>query len=75
MTRFEIRVVPFGSLYVGGYAQALGGSGDTASDSLGLLLPGSAVKGALRESAVRLVNGAGRGEEVLHRLFGKRPEP
>jgi RAMP superfamily protein len=71
MTRFEIRVEPYGSLFVGGYAQALGGSdGDTASDSLGLLLPGSAVKGALRESATRLVHGLGRGEDLLRRLFG-----
>jgi CRISPR/Cas system CSM-associated protein Csm3 (group 7 of RAMP superfamily) len=71
MTRFEIRVEPYGSLFVGGYAQALGGSdGDTASDSLGMLLPGSAVKGALRESATRLVHGLGRGEDLLRRLFG-----
>ncbi|HEX3556921.1 MAG TPA: RAMP superfamily CRISPR-associated protein [Thermoanaerobaculia bacterium] len=71
MIRYEIQVEPFGSLYIGGYAQALGGSdGDTASDLLGLLLPGSAVKGALRESAVRLVHGAGRGADVLRRLFG-----
>ncbi len=71
MTRFEIRVVPHTSLYVGGYAQALGGSdGDTASDPRGLLLPGSAVKGALREAAVRLVQGAGRGSDLLSTLFG-----
>jgi len=71
MTRFEIQVEPYGSLFVGGYAQALGGSdGDTASDPLGFLLPGSAVKGALRESATRLVHGLGRGEELLRRLFG-----
>jgi CRISPR/Cas system CSM-associated protein Csm3 (group 7 of RAMP superfamily) len=71
MTRFEIRVVPHTSLYVGGYAQALGGSdGDTASDPQGLLLPGSAVKGALREAAVRLVQGAGRGSDLLATLFG-----
>jgi CRISPR/Cas system CSM-associated protein Csm3 (group 7 of RAMP superfamily) len=71
MTRFEIIVQPFGSLYIGGYAQAIGGSdGETASDGLSLLLPGSAVKGALREAAVRLVEGAGKGKEILHRLFG-----
>jgi CRISPR/Cas system CSM-associated protein Csm3 (group 7 of RAMP superfamily) len=71
MTRFAIRVEPYGSLFVGGYAQALGGSdGDTASDPLGLLLPGSAVKGALREAATRLVLGLGRGEDLLRRLFG-----
>jgi hypothetical protein len=71
MTRFEVRVVPHTSLYVGGYAQAAGGSdGDTASDPWGLLLPGSAVKGALREAAVRLVQGAGRGSDLLTALFG-----
>lgn len=71
MTRFEIRVVPHTSLFIGGYAQALGGSdGDTASDARGLLLPGSAVKGALREAAVRLAQGAGRGREIVSALFG-----
>lgn len=71
MKRYEIVVEPFGSLYVGGYAQALGGSdGDTAADSLGLLVPGSALKGALRESAVRLVNAVGQGGDLLDRLFG-----
>jgi CRISPR/Cas system CSM-associated protein Csm3 (group 7 of RAMP superfamily) len=76
MTRFEIIVKPFGSLYIGGYAQAIGGSdGETASDSLSLLLPGSAVKGALREAAVRLVEGAGKGKEILGRLFGAPEEP
>jgi hypothetical protein len=75
MIRFAIVVEPFGSLYVGGYTQAGGGSdGDTAADGQGLLLPGSAVKGALRESAARLVNGAGRGREVLEELFGKEEE-
>lgn len=75
MTRFEIQVEPHASLYIGGYAQALGGSdGDTASDPLGLLLPGSAVKGALRESAARLVHGLGRGEDLLRRLFGTAEE-
>jgi RAMP superfamily protein len=69
--RYEVVVEPFCSLYVGGYAQALGGSdGDTASDPAGFLLPGSAVKGALRESAVRLVNAVGRGHDLLRRLFG-----
>jgi hypothetical protein len=33
------------------------------------------VKGALRESAARLVHGLGRGEELMHRLFGTVDEP
>jgi CRISPR/Cas system CSM-associated protein Csm3 (group 7 of RAMP superfamily) len=69
---FEIFVTPHSSLFIGGYAEASGQSdGDTAADSAGVLLPGSAVKGALRESAVRLVRGAGKGEEHLRRLFGE----
>lgn len=71
VARFEIYVTPHSSLYVGGYAQALGGSdGDTAADRGGLLLPGSAVKGALREAVLRLVAGAGRGSDLLETLFG-----
>ncbi|HTG34109.1 MAG TPA: RAMP superfamily CRISPR-associated protein [Thermoanaerobaculia bacterium] len=75
MSHYRIRVQPHASLYVGGYAQALGGSdGDTASDALGLLLPGSAVKGALREAAARLVRGAGKGGDLLLQLFGGSSE-
>ncbi len=75
MSRFRIQVKPYASLYIGGYSQALGGSdGDTASDALGLLLPGSAVKGALREAATRLVRGAGKGEDLLLQLFGASRE-
>jgi CRISPR/Cas system CSM-associated protein Csm3 (group 7 of RAMP superfamily) len=71
MSRYRIRVEPHASLFVGGYAQAVGGSdADTASDALGLLLPGSAVKGALREAAARLVRAAGKGEGLLLSLFG-----
>lgn len=72
MIHYEIFVTPHSSLFIGGYAEASGQSdGDTAADSAGVLLPGSAVKGALRESAVRLVRGAGKGEEHLRRLFGE----
>jgi hypothetical protein len=75
MSRYRIQVKPYASLYIGGYSQALGGSdGDTASDALGLLLPGSAVKGALREAAARLVRGAGKGEDLLLQLFGASTE-
>lgn len=75
MSRYRIQVKPYASLYIGGYSQALGGSdGDTASDALGLLLPGSAVKGALREAASRLVRGAGKGEDLLLKLFGASRE-
>jgi CRISPR/Cas system CSM-associated protein Csm3 (group 7 of RAMP superfamily) len=76
MIRFEIVVEPYGSLFVGGYARAVGGSdGDTASDALGMLLPGSAIKGALRESAARLVHAVGRGEDLLITLFGNAEKP
>ncbi len=76
MRRFPIVVEPFGSLFVGGYAGASDGAdADTAADPLGLLLPGSAVKGALRESAVRLVNALGRGDELRRRLFGEVDGP
>ncbi len=72
MIHYEIFVTPHSSLFIGGYAEASGQSdGDTAADAAGLLLPGSAVKGALRESAVRLVRGAGKGEDLLRRLFGE----
>jgi RAMP superfamily len=76
MRRFAVVVEPFGSLFVGGYAQASGGAdADTAADPLGLLLPGSAVKGALRESTVRLVKALGRGDELRRRLFGEVDQP
>ncbi len=71
MSRFKLTVEPHSSLFVGGYAHALGDSdGDTATDVRGMLIPGSAMKGALREAAARLVNAAGRGHEILVRLFG-----
>lgn len=71
MIRYPVIVKPQGSLYVGGYAEAVGAAnGDTAQDAQGLLLPASTVKGALREAAVRLVQGAGHGHDLLVRLFG-----
>lgn len=76
MRRFAIVVEPFGSLFVGGYAQpSPGADADTAADPLGFLLPGSAVKGALRESALRLVNALGRGDDLRRRLFGEVNQP
>jgi CRISPR/Cas system CSM-associated protein Csm3 (group 7 of RAMP superfamily) len=78
MTRYQITVEPHSSLFVGGYAENQGQSdGDSASDPHGLLLPGSTIKGALREAAIRLVNGAGKGEKELQQLFGveKGPPP
>lgn len=72
MKDYEIVVTPHSSLFIGGYAEASGQSdGDTAADRKGLLLPGSAVKGALREAAVRLARGAGRGGQLVDRLFGR----
>lgn len=72
MKEYEILVIPHSSLFIGGYAEASGQSdGDTASDRAGLLVPGSAVKGALRESAERLVRGAGAGLHHVDRLFGR----
>ncbi len=75
MSRFDVVVRPHGSVYVGGYSASSGDSdGDTASDELGLLIPGSALKGALREAALRLVRGAGKGEMLARRLFGAEDE-
>ncbi len=75
MKRFRILIRPESSLYFGGYAENTGSSdGDTAEDSEGLLIPGSAVRGALREAALRLVRGAGLREELVGRIFGHRPE-
>ncbi len=69
--RRVVTVEPHASLYVGGYAESTGASdGDTARGPEGFLIPGSTLKGALRESAVRLVNAAGRGHDLLRDLFG-----
>ncbi len=71
MIRYIVTLTPHSSLYIGGYAHAFGASnGDTATDAQGMLVPGSALKGALREAAFRLVRGAGRGKEILRNLFG-----
>jgi CRISPR/Cas system CSM-associated protein Csm3 (group 7 of RAMP superfamily) len=71
MSRHAIAIVPHASLFFGGYSAAQGrSSADTARDRCGLLIPGSAVKGALRESALRLVLGAERELEILVHLFG-----
>lgn len=71
MTRFTVSLEPHGSIFIGGYA-ASEGTADavTAGDGRGALVPGSAVKGALREAADRLVRAAGRGEAELAALFG-----
>lgn len=69
--RYGLVLQPHSSLFIGGYAQAWGDSdGDTAWDDMGLVIPGSALKGALREAASRIVEGCGRGEDVLDSLFG-----
>jgi len=71
MSRHPLTVTPRTSLFIGGYSAADGqSSGDTAHDGSGLLIPGSVIKGALRESALRLVRGAGLDEAVLVTLFG-----
>jgi|CXWL01.1.fsa_nt_gi hypothetical protein len=71
MTRFTVCLEPRGSIFIGGYA-ASEGTADavTAGDGRGALVPGSAVKGALREAAERLVRAAGHGEAELAALFG-----
>jgi hypothetical protein len=72
MTRFEACLIPHSSLFVGGYADTQGtADGVTARDAKGLLVPGSALKGALREAASRLVRAAGHGEAELEALFGR----
>ena len=75
MLRYRITVTPHTSLFIGGYTQSTGGAhGDTARDHDGFLIPATTVKGALREAAVRLVQGAGRGEDLLKKLFGAPDE-
>ena len=69
MPRFRITLDPRGSVSVGGY-NALRRS--TAHDAHGLLIPGSTLKGALRESAVRILRGAGHDERLADSLFGSR---
>lgn len=72
MNRFVVTLEPHGSLLIGGYAAATGSAdADTARDAEGILIPGSSVKGALRESAARIVRGLGRGDDLLTRLFGE----
>ncbi len=71
MTRHRVTITPRTSLFVGGYTASDGQStGDTARDGRGFLVPGSVLKGALRESALRLVRGAEIDEEILVTLFG-----
>jgi CRISPR/Cas system CSM-associated protein Csm3 (group 7 of RAMP superfamily) len=59
-------------LFIGGYSHATGESdGDTAAGPQGQpFIPGSTVKGALRESAVRLTEAVREGDQLLIRLFG-----
>ena len=67
----RLELQPKGSLFCGGYSAAQGASGgETASDRRGLLIPASAVKGALRETALRMVHAAGSGERAFASLFG-----
>ncbi len=74
MSYYTITVKPHGSLFIGGYSQASGASdGDTATGPAGPFIPGSTIKGALRESAARLVKARGQQQqdkEVFNRLFG-----
>ena len=68
---FRLTVKPRGALFFGGYSAAQSASGgDTAHDSAGILIPASSLKGALRESAHRLVRAANHGEQPLLSLFG-----
>jgi CRISPR/Cas system CSM-associated protein Csm3 (group 7 of RAMP superfamily) len=72
MTRLVVTLEPHGSLLIGGYAAATGSAdADTARDAQGILIPGSSVKGALREAATRIVRGLRRGNDLLSRLFGE----
>lgn len=59
MSHYRLVLVPRGSLMFGGYTATQSASGSTARDARGLLIPASAIKGALRESAARLVRGVG----------------
>ena len=69
MTSYRLVLEPRGSLKVGGYSTTQRSSSTTALDAQGLLIPASAIKGALRESAARLVRGNGgtvRGHQTPH---------
>ena len=73
MNRYELRVLPHGALFLGGYSAAEGkGANVTARDHRGFLAPGSALRGALRETCLRLLRGAGRDDELVIRLFGDK---
>ncbi len=59
MTRYRLVLEPRGSIKVGGYSATHRSGSMTARDAQGLLVPASAIKGALRESAARLVRATG----------------
>lgn len=68
---FRLTVKPRGALFFGGHSASHGASGgDTAHDRLGLLVPASSLKGALRESALRLIRAVDQDPEPLLSLFG-----
>ena len=72
MIRYTVTIRPQSSIFIGGYAASRGESdGDTANDRVGMLIPGSGLKGALREAATRLVNGTKHGHEALRTIFGE----
>lgn len=78
MNRYKVKVMPHSSLFIGGYTHNSGVShGDTARDPAGsFIVPGSVIKGALREAATRLVNGADpdwekEGRRLVKNLFGQ----
>lgn len=72
MIEYRLILEPRGSLSVGGYGCSLASGRTTANDAAGFLIPGSTIRGALRESAARLLRGAGHGEQALWSLFGLR---
>lgn len=72
MRRWHVTITPHGSVFIGGYSQNDGSAdGVTAADEQGVLIPGSVLKGALREAALRITQALGRGGDLLDRLFGE----
>lgn len=85
MTFYRLVLEPRGSIKVGGYSATHRSGSMTARDARSLLVPSSAIKGALRESAARLVRSTGGtvrshkdslppepgASDIIGRLFGR----
>lgn len=76
MSRYAMTIRPHGSLFFGGYTAGEGkGATETARDAHGLMAPSAAVKGAIREAALRLVRGMGEDDGWVYLIFGDKGMP